>query len=278
MIKFLIPVNFAPYTINAIKYCAALAHHLKGEITMVYCYTHLLSNEGKEDEGNFISSYDDALKGLKKLKSEVLEDFESIDKDHVKLEVLEGYPEDIIPEFCESYAPDLIVMGTKSKGETIKELLGSVTLDVITKVQNPVMAVPNNYEFVLDKLTNILFVTDFEKCQYTSLHKLVNLVGAFDTKIHSVQYCPHGKDKAVVEKLTEYSDYCKSTYRNQPMVCNYIEGANIIDSTEEYITANNIDMLAITRRKRNAISQLLQPSRTKKILFNAEIPTLFFHQ
>ncbi|SMO59001.1 Nucleotide-binding universal stress protein, UspA family [Saccharicrinis carchari] len=277
MIKFLIPINFAPYTINAVNYCRALVNRVKGEITLLYCYTKVVG-ENSEARVNKINSREDALAELQKLKKHILDSLPEKDNISVNMRVIDGYPEDVIVKFSEEYRPDLIVMGTKSKGETIKELLGSVTFDVIKKVSFPVMAVPNDYKLNIDKLTNILFINDFENCEYTSLHKLVRLVGAFDTKIHNVQHCPHGKDKIDPKLMKEYTEYMHSTYRNQNMICDYICDDDLIVSTQEYIDAHNIDLMAITRRKRNIISQILQPSRTKKILFNAEIPTLFFHQ
>lgn len=277
MIKFLVPVNFAPYTINAVNYCRTLASKVKGEITLLYCYT-IVVGENSEAGENRINSRDEAMAELEKLKKHILESLPHNDDITIENSVLDGYPEDVIAKFSREYRPDLIVMGTKSKGETIKELLGSVTFDVIKKVTFPVMAVPNDYNLNIEKITNIMFVNDFENFEYTSLHRLIKLVGAFDTKLFNVHYCPHGKEKIDPIQINEYIDYCKSTYRNQNMICDYIFGEDLIVATQEYIDKNNIDLMAITRRKRNIISQILQPSRTKKILFNAEIPTLFFHQ
>ncbi len=281
MIRFLIPVNFAPYTINALNYCAELANQLHGEITLLYCYTHLLSgddNDNKENDTNVISSKEEAMLELEKLKTHITGKIKNNKHIIINKRLLDGYPEDAIQAFSEEYQPDIIVMGTKSKGETIKELLGSVTLDIIKNVSFPVMAVPNDYEVKIDQLTNILFVTDFEKCEYTPLHKLVRLVSAFETKIHNVQYCSSGKEKVDTEQITEYNEYCKTTYRNQNIICDYICGQDIFSASKEYIQNNNINLMAITRKKRSLISTILRPSVTKKILFNTEIPTLFFHQ
>ncbi len=277
MIKFLVPVNFAPYTINAINYCRALASKVKGEITLLYCYTNVVGEDSEAGE-NRINSREEAMVELENLKKHILENISHTDAITITKTIIDGYPEDVIPKYSRDYRPDLIVMGTKSKGETIKELLGSVTFDVIKKVIFPVMAVPNDYVLNIEKITNIMFVNDFENFEYTSLHKLIKLVGAFDTKVYNVHYYPHGKEKMDPGHLKEYIEYCKSTYRNQNMICDYIFGEDLIVATQEYIDKNNIDLMAITRRKRNIISQILQPSRTKKILFNAEIPTLFFHQ
>ncbi len=278
MAKFLIPVNFAPYTINAVDYCVALANHIGGEISLLFCYTHMLSDDQSSEDEPVILSEIDAMNALKQLESHIFEHNHSNKTIMVKKHLLEGYPEDIIPKFCKGYDPNLVVMGTKSKGETIKELLGSVTLDVIKNVSCPVMAVPNNYIFNLKAITNILFVTHFSKNEFTSLHKLLELISSFDTKLFAVQYCANGIEKEDPESLKQYLSYVQNTYRNQDVRCEFIENKEILEAINAYITLHNIDLLAITRRKRNLISQLLHPSVTKKILFNTEIPMLFFHQ
>lgn len=278
-IRFLVPVNFAPYTVNALNYCISLCKQFKGEITLLYCYTTMLSEDGNEESIELpLTSMMEAKKRMENLKNSVLKKTGTDDNLNIKTRIQEGYPEDIIPAFCNVYSPDLIVMGTKSKGETIKELLGSVTLDVIKMVSFPVLAVPNGYDLNLNKLNNILFVTDFEKCEYTPLHKLVRLTMSFNTVIHNVQYCPGGKEKADIELLNDYNEYCKSTYRNQDMMCEYIYGNDIFSAIKEYMNETDIDLLAITRKKRNLISKMIHPNITKKILFSTDIPMLFFHQ
>lgn len=281
-IRFLIPVNFAPYTINAINYCISLSQRVNGEITLLHCYSEMFNNNNnnKSDYGEKSSttSMEEAKENLNQIKKIALQNSNPDESINIKTNIQIGYPEDVIPLFCKEYSPDLIIMGTKSKGETIKELLGSVTLDIIKNVSFPVLAVPNNYDLNLKKLNNILFLTDFEKCEYTSLHKLVKLTMSFNTIIHNVQYCPGGKEKADTNLITDYNKYCKSTYRNQPMMCEYIYGNDIMLATKEYVSKTDIDLLAITRKKRNVISKMMHPSITKKILFNSDIPMLFFHQ
>ena len=277
-IRFLIPINFEPYTLNAINYSSLLAEKFQGEITLLHVFTPYFDENEEEDENHKkISSIEETYTELENIKNQTIKDFNNPNI-AIKTKVIEGYPEDVIPAFCNDYSPDLIVMGTKSKGETIKELLGSVTLDIIRNVNYPVLAVPTDYDLNLNKLNNILFLTDFCKGEYTSLHKLVRLTMSFNTIIHSVQYNSEGKEKADVDLLNEYLEYCASTYRNQKMEAEYIYGDDVLEAANEYIKNTDIDLLAITRKKRNIISKLLHPSITKTMLFNIDIPMLFFHQ
>ncbi len=277
-IRFLIPINFEPYTLNAINYSSLLAEKFEGEITLLHAFSPYLDEDGEtNDEYNQLTTIDDTLYELEKIKNQTIKDYNNSNVT-IKTKVIEGYPEDVIPSFCNEYCPDLIVMGTRSKGETIKELLGSVTLDIIRNVNFPVLAVPKDYDLNLNKLNNILFLTDFCKGEYTSLHKLVRLTMSFNTVIHNIQYSPEGKEKVDIELLNEYLEYCSTTYRNQQIEAEYIYGEDILAATTEYIKNTDIDLLAITRKKRSAIAKFLHPSITKTMLFNIDIPMLFFHQ
>ncbi len=278
-IRFLIPINFEPYTLNAINYSSLLAEKFQGEIMLLHAITPYTEEESNDNDQTYkrLSTREEIQNELDKIREQTIKDFNN-ENIQIKTKVIEGYPEDVIPSFCTEYSPDLIVMGTKSKGETIKELLGSVTLDIIRNVNFPVLAVPKDYDLNLNKLNNILFLTDFCKGEYTSLHKLVRLTMSFDTIIHSVQYNSEGKEKADVELVNEYLEYCQTTYRNQTIKAEYIYGDDILDAASNYIKQTDIDLLAFTRKKRSVISKLLHPSLTKTILFNIDIPMLFFHQ
>ena len=146
--------------------------------------------------------------------------------------------------------PTWLLWGPKAKAKTIKELLGSVTLDIINSIHFPVLAVPKDYDLNLNKLQNILFLTDFCQCEYTSLHKLIRLIMSFDTMIHSVQYCNGGKEKADIDLLNEYAEYCTSTYRNQRMQSEYIYGEDILQAANEYIKNTDIDLFGHNSQKK----------------------------
>jgi nucleotide-binding universal stress UspA family protein len=279
VVRFLIPVNFKSYSINALCYCYLLAQKFDAEITLLHCFTPLVSEDPDETNSTHeqINSIEDAQIALEQIKQKANHEH-SANHIHIKTCIRKGYPEDKIPLFCREYSPDLVLMGTKCKGETIKELLGSVTLDVIKKVNNPVLAIPKGHDLNLNKLNNVLFLTDFSCCQYTSLHKLVRLIMSYDTILHNVQYYSGGKDKADIKAQKMYDAYCHSTYRNQKMKSKYIFGDDVLVAANEYIQKNKIDLLALTRKKQGLLDKILHPSLTKKFLFNTEIPMLFFHQ
>jgi len=177
----------------------------------------------------------------------------------------------------EELSPDVIIMGTKSKDETIKELLGSVTNDVIKKARVPVLTIPADSGIDFEKISNILYVTDFSEVHYESLHKLIRLISPFKTVIYAIQFNTSKPDKWDKIKLNEFRNYCADTYRNHTIEAEILYGDNFLGELDRFIKEKDIDIIAMTRKKRNVITSLFHPEITRKILFHTNIPLLVFH-
>ena len=185
---------------------------------------------------------------------------------------------DILVEISNQELPNVIVMGTKSKGETIKELLGSVTSDVINHAVVPVLAVPAESSINLKEINRILFVTDFGETDYRSIHKLMTLIEPFETKVYVTQFASGAPDKWDKDKLVQMRIYCEETYRNYHLEFDYISGDDFLNSLDEFISTKGINLIAMTKHKRNMISKFFHPSITRKVLFHTDIPLLVFHE
>lgn len=270
MVRINVPVNFSEYSINAINYALALAQKLDVDITLLYCKFDV----EEDSEDNF--SDEEILQHFNAL----LERFKPRTSEHIRLHtrILHGYPEDVLVRLSEEEEPDAIVMGTKSKGETFKELLGSVTSDVIKNSKVPVLAVPADSMIDVEHINHILFVTDFGEQDYRSLHKLNKLITPFATKVHAVHFTVREPDRWDKKRLEEMRLYSVETYRKYHIDFEFITGEEFIESLDAYIKSNKIDMIAMTRHKRNMISKIFHPSITRKILFHTDVPLLVFHE
>ncbi len=272
MVRILVPVNFSDYALNAVRYAIKLALKIPSSITLISCQPPF--NDSEEPK-TLISE-----EALKELKNQVEQELNAEQLKDIKLitRLEQGYPEDVLVNISNEEEPDAIIMGTCSKGDTIKELLGSVTSDVIKNARVPVLAVPAKSEIDTNKISNILFVSDFGDSDYRSLHKLIRLITPFQTQVFAAHFKASTPDKWDKERLEEMRLYCHQTYRNYQINFSFITGDDFITGLDTFITSNNIDLIAMTRHKRNMISKLLHPSITRKILFHTDIPLLVFHE
>jgi hypothetical protein len=84
-------------------------------------------------------------------------------------------------------------------------------------------------------------------------------------------------DNADSQKLEQFREYCESTYRSHQLRFGYEQIDQYIPALETYVEKNQIDMIAMTRRKRNMIAKLFNTEITRKILFHTDVPLLVFH-
>jgi nucleotide-binding universal stress UspA family protein len=68
----------------------------------------------------------------------------------------------------------------------------------------------------------------------------------------------------------------KEEYGEYEVECGLIESEDLLSGIQDFIHEKEIDVISLTSHKRNLLSKLIQPSITKKILFQSEIPMLVF--
>jgi nucleotide-binding universal stress UspA family protein len=286
MVNILVPVTFADYSVNALKYALTLAGKMPSNVTLLHCFSEYEDIE----EGDAIKEERDSVRDVQKREQEARDRLADLCQKAINgmtafqgknIELQNrfefGYPEDVIPKVCKEIVPDVVVMGTKSKGETIKELLGSITSDVMKRAECPVLAVPAHSSVNLEKLSQVLFITDFSEKDYISMHKLIRLISPFHTKIDAVKFVHQKPDNNETQRLEQFRDYCDTTYRNHQLKFSYHQSEQFLPAIEAYVKDHNIDLIAMTKRKRNLIAQLFSPEITRRILFHTDIPLLVFH-
>lgn len=290
MIKILVPVNFYGYSLNALSFGLSLAEKFPAEITVLHCFPIYEDRNDQETASPETVNAQSALptpdqqeqaaeEKLKTMAQHKLNALSANQKSQIaiKYRFEYGYPEDVIPQVSRQYNPDVIIMGTKTKGETIKELLGSITGDVIQRVTAPVLAVPAHSAIDLSRIGKVLFLTEFDEHDFFSMHRLIRIMTPFDTEIHAVHFCHKKEDPNDLEKLERFKEYCETTYRNHRILFHMLAGKDFVKSMEDYARENQIDIIAMTRKKRSLLNRWFNKGITRRLLFHTDLPLLVFH-
>jgi nucleotide-binding universal stress UspA family protein len=94
-------------------------------------------------------------------------------------------------------------------------------------------------------------------------------------------YCLHiGGKQGKWEKLKMegLKEYFHNTYSSVTVECEILEQKeNKLQAIDNYIQANNINIISLTTRKRNIIERLFIPSLTRRLFYHTNIPLLVFH-
>ncbi len=286
--RILVPVDFSSLSTNAANYALKLAQTLKADIRLLHVW---YSNANEPFAFNEMYSYHpdfeilaleqqtDANQRIEKIcndlkyriKTEKIRGV-NIDYDLIRGDTLEG-----IMSVIDDYLPGLIVMGTHGKKRPSTSFIGSTTAKLIEKSRVPMLTIPLGIDidhFILPK--NILYATNFDESDYSSLHKLIAFTRPFKVKIYCVHVHLAESLKLDEGRMMKLRNHLKEEYNEFDFECRLIESEDFVTGIQDFIHEKQIDVISMTAHKRNLISKLFQPSLTKKVLFQSEIPMLVF--
>jgi nucleotide-binding universal stress UspA family protein len=286
--RILVPVDFSEYSHNACKYAAGLAEKLNAEIKLLHVYYNPIVNSmPMTDTYYYQVNLDEIIRDIELRAKTQMEKFYNKLKDYVEGQNLEnltidyalvrGITHEEIIYKSEEYDPDVIIIGTRGKGEKPGDLIGGVTYKIIEKTKVPVLAIPEKSEFQGIATINILYVTDFDDSDYTSIRKLMNIMKPFHVRVYCVHLSTPDTNQYDQAKMDSFKEYIQSEYPDQTFTCDLIEKKDFLEAIQEYIEQKNIDIISLVTHKRNIFEKLFNPSRAKRLLFHTNVPLLVFH-
>lgn len=284
MIRILVPLNFTDYSLNAINTALGLSQRTEAELTLLHCFQkpEIDSDEIRVSSAvadETISTESDFYNKLETISAQFFSKHKQSGTSsfNINCKVIKGFPEDLIPAFSNEEGYDLIVMGTKTKGELIKAALGSITNDIIKASTATVLTVPDGIQLVSEKTNKILFLIESAPEDKESLKRLLEISAPFKVDITAVLHRPLRADKNDIRKMDELRRYCEANFPDREIAYEIITGKSFVKSIESYITENPTDLIAMTRRKRKGLLKLFKQSVTGRFLFGINAPLLIFH-
>jgi len=177
---------------------------------------------------------------------------------------------DGVNDFVDQLNLDLIVMGTKGETSDHKTTFGSFTIEVFKYVKCPVLAIPQDFEHRQPKV--IMFPTDYMlPYKRRELKLLGNLAGEFKSEIH----CVHISDFEVLSHRQEDNKlFLKRTLSKAYLSFKMIPTQNRVEAILEYITQNNVGMLAMVNSRHSFFEDMLYRSSIDELGLKIKIPFL----
>jgi len=286
--RILAPVDFSDYSKNACLYALDLAHKLKSDLKIFHVYyAPIIDLVPITDAYSVQVDMDINLREMeenaKKKLINFVKDIRSIAKekgmDDVKISysLREGIIEDEVASMAETYKPGVIVVGTKGKGEKQTEIIGSVVHRICDKARVPVIAIPEKSEFTPEsEVRNVIYATELDERDFVAIRRLMNILSPFNVNIYCIHISKEGKKTWNEAKMNALKEYFKKVKKNVSIECQFLEGNNIFKELEDFTEKNNIDLIAISNRKRGLIYRLFNPDITKQLLVRSSTPLLIF--
>ena len=273
--KILVPIDFSPCSINALKMAIQLAKKTDASLELVNAihvpHPHVDVVGAEAVVQPILADYEIQVEEhFKNLPEEVpeLKGVEYESKRFVSVVI------DAVYTCLENDDIDLIVMGTHGSHSSLENLVGSISSEIIRFSKVPTLVVPENITSLdIDKIG---FAADLKKIEdIEHLGAMKTLAQLFNAEI-LLFHVTKGKEDAFQNaaqglKLTNFLRDTKHSFYTM------LEDS-VYNAINDFITKHQLDMLVMYPREHGILDRLLHGSITKKIAVNLKIPLLTVHE
>lgn len=266
--QILLPVDFDDVSDMMLKLAFSLAKSIDATITLFN-----VVNDRKISDVNFAPVSE---------KIEALIKNGDLQKANYQFVIKKGVPESEILKYSEQNGVFLIIMETRVKQEKQKELIGSITAEVIDASKVPVMVIPKGTDIVgLKNLYNVGLATSMRKFDDLTFQNFMEFMDTFpDLKFEltMVHIQEKGEDASNYEKVmkqmdayvAEFHKGIKTSYAIIPLE------KSISSDLITYFQNSPFSMLVVKNNLRSIFTRLFKTSTTKKLVYHAQVPLLVF--
>jgi nucleotide-binding universal stress UspA family protein len=277
----LIPIDFSDYSKKACLIGFDFAKQMGGRVILLHSYVEMtyamammpFSNEDTGDK----HAEQKALKRMNDFEIQIKNDISNGILPGVKFtcRIEEGVPEVTIIECAKLENATLIVMGTRGKSKKEEELIGSVTAEVLDEGKFTVFSVPEGMEArKMSELKNVAFFSNFIQQDLLSFDIFARLFKNRKLNITIIPIETQKNDDKTKKYLDQLVQYCQSHYSDFNFKAEILSPDNYAKDFDEYVKAQNIDLMLIPNKKRNIFSRLFSPSVAHRMVFHSDVPLL----
>lgn len=284
----LVPTDFSDYSERAAHIAFDIAHRLGASITFLHSYIdpsqsgHLQLSDAltydpldteerirlEEDQKRLTALFTNKFRqGIKQ---------GSVPPVKFTSEVVEGVPEDTILEYAKLNNPPLIVMGTRAAVKKEKDLIGSVTAEVLDSCRVPAFTIPEMMSLDdIRRIHNIMLFSSLEQSDILALDAFYRLFPGSDFICTIV--CVPGRRQSnanTVQEVKAMLEYCGSHYPNYTFELRMFTNENAFDGFTKLIDEGRAEMMIVPNRKKNIFARLFNPGLAHKLVFHADIPMM----
>ena len=274
MKTILCPTDFSNGSENAVRYAIELARKYKSKILLMHAYeTPVIYTDVSVSavQIDFNVLKDDALKQLKKFHAKVLEKGKDVP---FELILQQGLPSARTTEIATEKKVDMIVMANTSSTEVQRFFIGSNASRVIKDAPCKVMLIPQKSKF--NGMKKIVFSTDLSDENLVASNEVVEMAKMFKSEmiflnVDNKSLVHDDSDLSrVTQRIKQYVTYPKM----KGFVCTDL---NVADGITYFLKNEKADCLAMATHHRKFLQAMANPSITKRVSYQADVPMLVIH-
>lgn len=294
--RILVPVDFSDYSFRAARIAFELARIHSTEIVLLHAYA--LPSRAAAFSMSLSSSLvpdpaaDDTLEDIQADRDVASAARESMDRfaadirDYIKTGVFPavkfstvvnaGIPETVINDYARDTKPLLIVMGTRGADKKEREMIGSVTAEVLDSCRFPAFTVPESARIsAVQDLHQVLFFSNLDDDDIDALNALASIFP--EAQLHvTIAHIPGRRDRRsdVARSSEMLLDYCKVHYPAYTFSLREIHLDKVVEDCKSIEASCGVQLIVLPNKRRSVFSRLFNPSLAHRLLFHADTPML----
>ena len=286
--SIIVPVDFSPHSIKACDIAFQLADRSGASVTLLNSYIAQSDaaeqqlndtlNFGTVDSEASVLMAREAKDKIDSLAREIRNKIKTGVLPAVKFTtaVLKGIPEEVIVEYAKDCRPELIVMGTRAADKKERELIGSVTAEVLDSARFPILAIPEMVEMTeAGSIKHVLLFCNLDQDDLLAVDALYRFFKYENLNVELV-WLPlkksRGRNMQKAQQMLK--DYCVSHYPRFYFETRVFEMPSIMTDFKTVEQECHIDLIAMPNRKKSVFARLFNPSLAHRLLFHADIPMI----
>lgn len=284
--EILVPVDFSAYSFEA----CLVAHHIAAAhdaaVTILYSYytpLHATSTQLSDALTYDQPVPDSSEEAVEMARRQLLQLRKSIDRKlpatisgKVKTNVViaRGVPEDAINQYSKEHSPLLIVMGTRGTNKKERDLVGSVTAEVLDTCRRPVLTIPEGFTAsdIVD-IGNVLYFCNGEQSDILAMQRLHELIGEQFRHV-TLAHFEWKRSNINSETLRALCNYCTDHFPGSAFSAAEVPVKTSEDICSRIESDDRIGLIALPSKRKSAFARLFNPGMAHRLLFKADIPMI----
>ena len=279
MKNILVPTDFSDNSWNAIKYamqffkkkkCNFYLLHVTSLTNYIDADAPLLTDIESIENALITESKTELQKLLQKIKQLNGKD----NNNYITLTSIDYFIDAVRNQIIEKKI-DLVVMGTKGATGFKEAMVGSNTGDLITKVQCPVLVIPEDAVFKMPK--EIAFPTDYNIFYHTKiLSEISEIARMYRSAIRVLHVSKRNENLSVFQR--ENQEYLSDYFMDEQHSFHRITSKKIESGLQCFVESRDIDLIVMVAKNLNLFQQILFKPTVEEISYHTEIPFLVLHE
>ncbi len=272
----MVPTDFSPNANKALDFAVEIASGARASIILVYV-NDLLDTPFREKtalENKYGLPGEEAAEMELEMICKNIRESMRLD---VTYQVFGGTVTSAILDAAKENNASLVVMGTLGNTGFKEKLVGSITAAIISKSDIPVMAVPILSEWQIPK--NIMMAVNHFDERPANTEMVFKIARLFNSKVTVAVFTDEDDAEAAdylenTRGIISYGQELESIYKDIKVDAVRLYGHKFQESIDEFIAANQVDMLVMFTHKRNFIESVFNKSVSSKMSYHTNIPLI----